>query len=138
MEAEQRYATCGGDMDELELYPRVDPLKAVRNGLRSIRTHWRRALAYTLAILVLVGFGGYRWMTTVTPMDSTRAVELFRAEQASTADTDPDRDRGTSVRSKKEKGPRGDDGGARKGRGTKLVAAAPVSGAANKPSGTND
>ena len=125
-------------MDELELYPRVDPRKAVRNGLRSIRTHWRRALAYTLAIVVLVGFGGYRWMTTVTPMDSTRAVELFRAEQASNIDTDPDHDREARVRSKEENGTRPDDRGARKGRGTKLDAAAPVSGAANKPSGTHD
>lgn len=76
-------------MDDLELYPKVDPLGALRSGLRNLRTHWKRALAYSVAVMLLLGVAGYRWVTHVTPVDRMTAVELFRAERDdSAADAD--------------------------------------------------
>ena len=125
-------------MDELELYPGVDPLKAMRNGVRAIRTHWRRALAYGLAITILFGFVGYRWVTTVTPVDSTRAVELFRAERGSDTESEPVNDRVARSEKKKEKAPKPQRPSSQKGRGTKLAAAAPASDGNAKGSVSNN
>ena len=77
---------------ELELYP---------------RTNWRRAIAIGVVSVMVVGYGGYRWVTTSTPVDRDAAVALFRAENETSAaderDTDeaskPDRDR-SSARSR--------------------------------------
>lgn len=68
-------------MEDLELYPRVDPLGTLRRGLTRLRSGWKRALAYSLVVMLVLGLAGYRWVTTVTPVDKTRAVELFRAER---------------------------------------------------------
>jgi hypothetical protein len=51
-------------MGELELYP---------------RTNWARAIAIGLASMLLLGYSGYRWVTTSTPVDRDAAVALFRA-----------------------------------------------------------
>lgn len=68
-------------MDELELYPRLNPVGASRAGLRNLRVHWKRAVAYSVVVMLLLGAAGYRWVTHVTPVDRATAVELFRAER---------------------------------------------------------
>lgn len=103
-------------MDDLELYPRVDPIRTIRSGLRKLRANWPRALAYSLVVLLVFGIAGYRWITTVTPVDRTRAVELFRAERDEIAETSlGDDDRVTSDAK------RATSGGNRKGRGSRAT-----------------
>lgn len=109
-------------MDDLELYPPVDPLGTMRKGLRAVRANWRRALAYTLAILVLGGFAGYRWVTTVTPVDSTRAVELFHAERDT--DTTLENERKAAAQNQPDDKQRASRGS--KGPGVKVSSAARV------------
>lgn len=71
--------------DDLELYPRVRPLRALRDGLRAVRENWKRIAAVTVVVLLVGGAAGYRWITTATPMDRSHAVELFRAERSKIA-----------------------------------------------------
>lgn len=96
-------------MDELELYPRLNPLRsmrdglaAMRDGLRTVRGNWKKVVAYGLVVLVVVGLAGYRWVTTATPMDRASAVELFRAEIADRDDGTSGDDVGTSGESKSD------------------------------------
>jgi len=67
-------------MDELDLYPRINPLQAIRNGVSFARSEWRRIVVYGLVVVVVFGAAAYRWVTTATPMDRASAVELFRAQ----------------------------------------------------------
>lgn len=67
-------------MDDLELYPRVNPVRTLVNSARAVRANWKRIVAYGLVLAVIFGAAGYKWVTTSTPMDQTRAIELFRAE----------------------------------------------------------
>ena len=60
-------------MGDLELYP---------------RTNWKRALAIGVASMLVLGYAGYRWVTTSTPVDRDAAVALFRAEKESSSSTD--------------------------------------------------
>jgi hypothetical protein len=39
------------------------------------------ALAIAVAVVLVAGAGGYRWITTVTPVDHEEAVRLFRQER---------------------------------------------------------
>lgn len=64
-------------MGELELYP---------------RTNWKRALAIVLASVMLAGYGGYRWLTTSTPVDRDQAVAMFRAESSASEEEEVDQD----------------------------------------------
>lgn len=61
----------GTHVGELELYP---------------RTNWKRAVAVGLASVMVVGYAGYRWVTTSTPVDRNQAVAMFRAESDSDED----------------------------------------------------
>jgi hypothetical protein len=79
-------------MDDLELYPRVNPVRAAREGVRSLRANWKRLLSYGLALLLVFGVAGYRWITTATPMDRTDAIQLFRAERGDVVSGDADAD----------------------------------------------
>lgn len=97
-------------MEDLELYPRIDPVRAAREGWRSLRANWKRLLAYGVALVLVFGVAGYRWVTTATPMDRSNAVELFRGEQADVDGVDPgqgakDRSRGRATdRKRSERG----------------------------------
>ena len=74
-------------MEDLELYPRVDPLGTIHRGLKKLRSNWPRVLAYSLVVTLVLGIAGYRWVTTVTPVDRASAIELFRAERDDNEET---------------------------------------------------
>jgi hypothetical protein len=83
-------------MDDLELYPSINPIRTLANGARALRANWKRVVAYGLVLAVVFGAAGYKWVTTSTPMDQTRAIELFRAESDATASADESRNKGAS------------------------------------------
>lgn len=58
---------------ELDLYP---------------RTNWRRTIAVGVVSMMVLGYAGYRWVTTSTPVDRDAAVALFRAENEPSAAAD--------------------------------------------------
>jgi hypothetical protein len=68
-------------VDDLELYPGIHLVRATRDGLRTLRANWRQALAVTLVMILMGGVAGYRWVTHVTPMDRSHALDLFRAQR---------------------------------------------------------
>ena len=78
-------------MDELDLYPRLNPVQAIGDGLSFVRAEWKKIIAYGLVVAVVFGAAAYRWVTTATPMDQARAVELFRAETAGSSDEEAER-----------------------------------------------
>jgi hypothetical protein len=92
-------AATGDDMGELELYP---------------RTNWKRVISVGLASVLVVGWAGYRWITTATPVDSAQAVELFRDEIAAEPGDEEvkkkpskrERDRGTAKRDRSRRNTR--------------------------------
>lgn len=110
-------------MGDLELYP---------------RTNWKRALAIGLASMLLLGYAGYRWVTTSTPVDRDAAVALFRAEQESSGSTDDPvtatKKKSTPAKSsaRSRSGPPKKDAGRGK---TSATAAQPSSAAASNPAG---
>ncbi len=68
--------------EELDLYKSNIDWKAWK------RINWRRAVATMSVIAVIVaalGFFGYRWMTTVTPVSRDRALDMFKEESATNA-----------------------------------------------------
>lgn len=115
-------------MEELELYPGVHPVRAFRNGLHSLRANWKRAVAYSLVVVFLLGAAGYKWVTTSTPMDQTRAIELFRAESggSSAPVAEDDDSRSTDgERSSKRSARRANERGEKVRPGSTSVMAAP-------------
>ena len=108
-------------MDDLELYPTLNPLRSMRDGLaaaregfRTVRANWKKVVAYGLVVLVVLGLAGYRWVTTATPMDRASAVELFRAETAERND-EATGDGGSAARTKRSGSKRPNSTDKRKG-----------------------
>jgi hypothetical protein len=114
-------------MDELELYPKVHPLRATKDGLRAVRSHWKRAVSITLVTMLFFGWAGYRWVTTSTPMDRASAVQLFRAEREEAQTDRAPSDDGEAGREKTTLGASKHERSTKKGR----VVAAPSSGNAS-------
>lgn len=117
-------------MDELELYPRLNPLRSVRDGLSTMRdglgtmrANWKKVVAYGLVVLVVLGLAGYRWVTTSTPMDRASAVELFRAETAERDDQVSDAGE-RSAREKKDGSARAGGPREQRGQGARRAAGA--------------
>jgi hypothetical protein len=69
-------------MDDLELYPKINPVRTFRDGLRTMRANWKAIAAYLVVVMLVFGYAGYRWMTTSTAVDQSRAIQLFRAERS--------------------------------------------------------
>jgi hypothetical protein len=74
-------------MEELELYPHMNPVRSMRSGLRTVRSNWKAIATYFVVVGLVFGWAGYRWLTTSTAVDQTHAIELFRAERGDAANT---------------------------------------------------
>lgn len=71
--------------DDLDLYGRGSTPRMRSTTPRAPR-NWKRTVSVGLVTTLVMGFAGYRWMTTTTPVSQDKAVELFRSETADSAE----------------------------------------------------
>lgn len=84
------------------------------------RINWKKAVAVMATISVVVaalGFFGYRWLTTTTPMTRAKALDMYKQESSSAAKSDAKAGKAPSTDNDK-KSARNETGADAKGSGT--------------------
>lgn len=120
--------------EDLDLYASNVDWKAWK------RIDWRKAiaiLATTAVVVTALGFFGYRWFTTSTPVSRDRALDMFKEESAANAaDQDSDKDKSSADSANKEQNKKSADDGS-KNSGSGGGGSSPSTVAAAAGSGSN-